>query len=341
VSDFETIQRRRNIIVGLFVVFGLSALAWLVFKFGDLPLFVSKMGSYQVLVQFPRAQGIQVDTPVRFCGYQVGRVTKVKPPKVMMDLKTKRYYHQSLVVLSIANDYNDIPSNVDAKLMTRGLGSSYIELQLPEYDVKAPSVPPLVQGSTLQGSTGITSEFFPEESQKKLDDLVESLIRLSNRANEVVGDPETKKNFKTTMANLAEASGEATARLRESKQTLEHLNETLDAATEAIEDIKPTIKEVRQLVEAGHEKLDGAEVQIEKLVTSLVGASEEFGKSLSQLRAVLEKVNNGDGSAARFVNDGRLYESLIENAEQLELLVNQIKLFVERARDKGMPIRLR
>ena len=95
----------------------------------------------------------------------------------MKDLKTGRFYHQTVVVLSIDKEYNRIPANVEVKLMTRGLGSSYIELIEQPYDVNEPPKEFLVPGSVLQGSTGVTSEFFPAESQKKLDKLIDSLNR--------------------------------------------------------------------------------------------------------------------------------------------------------------------
>ena len=347
-SDYETIQRRRNIIVGVFVVAGMCALGWLVFKFGDLPRVMSKVGSYDLFVQFPTSPGVEPDTAVRFCGYQIGRVTAVRPPKVMKDLETGAFYHQTLVVLSIDNEYNDIPADVEVKLMTRGLGSSYIELKLMHYDVNEPTGPVLAKGSKLQGSTGVTSEFFPVESQKKLDDLITSLIEVMDSANAIISDPNNKENIKVTLDNLAEASKQAGDRLREAKQTLERVEQTLadaskaiDQARPAIEEAQPAIADFRKFVNTGSDVLTSADAMAERLVAALVDASGELGKTLSELRAILEKVDSGEGSAGRFVNDGELYETLLENAEQMELLLKEIKAFVSRAREKGLPLKLR
>jgi len=105
VSDYESLQRRRNFVVGIFVVLGLCAFGWLVFKFGDLPSGVTKMRSFQICVQFRAAPGVQKDTPVRFCGYQIGRVTAVDPPRIRAEIRNGQpsdlRYHQSLVTLSI------------------------------------------------------------------------------------------------------------------------------------------------------------------------------------------------------------------------------------------------
>jgi len=348
VSDYETIQRRRNIIVGVFVVAGMCALGWLVFKFGDMPGLVSRMGSYDIFVQFPKAPGVQRDTPVQFCGYQIGRVTTIQRPRPMEDLKTGEFYHQTLVVLSIGDSYTDIPADVNAVLLTRGFGSSYIELQLAHYDVHEPNRPFLGQNSKLQGSTGVTSEFFPEETQKELRELVVDMRTFVNNANDILGDPNNKENIKATLDNLAEASKQAGDRLREAKQTLERVERTLadaskaiDQARPAIEEAQPAIADFRKFVNTGSDVLTSADAKAERLVVALVDASGELGKTLSELRAILEKVDSGEGSAGRFVNDGKFYETLLENAEQMELLLKEIKAFVSRTREKGLPLKLR
>jgi phospholipid/cholesterol/gamma-HCH transport system substrate-binding protein len=348
VSDYETIQRRRNIIVGVFVVAGMCALGWLVSRFGDMPGLFSRMGSYNVFVQFAKAPGVQKDTPVQFCGYQIGRVTAIQPPKVMKEVNGKAWYHQTLVVLSIHNDYNDIPADVNAVLLTRGFGSSYIELQLAHYDVKQPNRSFLVQGSELQGSTGVTSEFFPEETQKELRDLVVDMRTFVNNANDILGNPNNKENIKVTLDSLAKVSKQAGDRLREAKQTLERVEQTLADASKAIEQARPAIEEAkpaiadfRKLMNTGSDVLTSADAKAERLVVALVDASGELGKTLSELRAILEKVDSGKGSAGRFVNDGKFYETLLENAEQMELLLKEIKAFVSRAREKGLPFKLR
>jgi len=66
-----------------------------------------------------------------------------------------------------------------------------------------------------------------------------------------------------------------------------------------------------------------------------------LGKSLSEARSVLAKINSGEGSAGRLVNDGKFYEILVENAEQLELLLKEIRAFASRIREKGVPIKLK
>jgi len=325
VSDYETIQKRRNIIVGIFVIVAFCALVWLISKFGDLPMTISKINSFDVRVQFPTAPGVQKDTPVRFCGFQIGRVTKVIPPEVMKDLKTGQFYHQTRVVLTIDRKYSDIPAGVEAKLMTRGLGSSYIELKLKHFDVNEPTGPVLAEGSLLQGSTGMTSEFFPEESQKKLDDLITGLNAFMSNANKILGDPNNKENLKEGLAHLSEASGHAT-------QTLQDVNETMQKA-------RVTMEKFGKLADAGTATLKNADAQVEKLVTAMAGTSEDLSKVSSELRLILEKINSGQGSAGQLLNDGRFYENLLENTEQLQAILEELKSFVAETHKKGVKVK--
>jgi ABC-type transporter Mla subunit MlaD len=215
-------------------------------------------------------------------------------PQMRTDLDTGLEYHQTMVILSINKKYVNIPSNVEVKLMTRGLGSSYIEIKAPRPDPNRPVTEFLAEGSLLQGSTGMTSEFFPEESQKKLDGLLSSVSTLINNANDIIGDPNNRENLKTTLANVSEATKQA-------KQTMEEIQEFFTAGTDA---------------------------------------SAELSKTLAELRLILEKVNNGQGTAAKLINDGRLYENLLENTQQMQVLLEELKALIAKYREKGIKVKL-
>jgi len=305
-----------------------------------LPTIVTKLDSYQVFVQFPTAPGVQRDTPVRFCGYQIGRVTSVKPPKVMEDRNTHQFYHQTLVVISIDKQYNDIPADVDAKLMTRGLGSSYIELKLKRFDVNEPAGPYLIDEKLLQGSTGLTSEFFPEESQEKLSELIDGLKIFIINANAILGDEENQGNIKTTLANLVDASKQATQTIEEFQKfaaagtsTFQHVDAKVEEVVTAVVD---TRKEIRKFTTAGTSTLESADAKVERFVTAMIDTSEELSRATSQLRLILEKVNTGQGSAAKLINDGRFYENLLENTEQLQILLEELMALIDKVNQKGL-----
>jgi len=350
VSDYETTQKRHNIIVGLFVILGICAFVWLILKFGDLPGIVTKLDSFEVFVQFPTATGVQKDTPVRFCGYQIGRVTNLMAPEIRKDMVNGLEYYQTVVILSIDKRYVTIPSCVEVKLMTRGLGSSYIELkQYPgipvvPLDPNRPETKYLLDRIWLQGSTGMTSEFFPEESQQKLDGLIESLGNLISNANDIMGDKDSKENIMKTLANFAQASKQAKDTLEEFEKLAAAGTTTLENADSKVEDVVAAVvdtsEEIRKFTAAGTSTLKSVDDRTEKLITAMVDTSENLSGVMVELKLVLEKVNNGQGSAAKLLNDGNFYENLLENTEQLQLLLEEMKSFIAEWRDKKIEVKL-
>ena len=353
-SDYETGQRHRNFVVGLFVFLGVTALVWLIFKFGDLPGIVTRMNAFQINIQFPTATGIQKDTPVRFCGYQIGRVTSVMAPAIREEIRDNgqpgREYFQTVVVASIDKRYITIPSGIEVKLMTRGLGSSYIELkQSPDkpivpLDPNRPETKYLVDGMWLQGSTGMTSEFFPEESQQKLNDLVEGINNFIGNANDVFGDKNSKDNMKKTLANLAEASRQAKATMEEFEKLAAAGTTVLEHADGKVEEVVSTLVEtsgeIKEFASTGTSTLNSVNAKADALILALMDTSEQLSRTLGQMRSVLEKINSGDGTAGRLLNDGTFYENLLDNTMQLKALLEEMKTFIAEWRDKKIDVRL-
>src|SRR5215216_5749505 len=62
--------------VGVVVLAAALITAFLVARFGDLPL--PGGGTYTIFVRFPRAPGITQGSPVRMSGVQIGRVMELK-----------------------------------------------------------------------------------------------------------------------------------------------------------------------------------------------------------------------------------------------------------------------
>lgn len=340
-------------VVGFFVILSVCALVWLIFKFGDLPTFVTKLDSFKVYVQFPTAPGIQRDTPVNFCGYPIGRVTQVMAPEEKDELsngkKTGKRYYQTVVILSIDKQYSAIPCNVKVKLMRRGLGSSYIEIeQCPDIpptplDPNRPETVFLYDNAWLQGSTGVTSEFFPEESQQMLDELIDGVNELVANANDIIGDQANKNNFKQIMANLSDATEQLQETLDGIRKftatgtsTLEKADAKIDQAVTAF--VK-TGEDIRKLATTGTETLESFDDKAERLVVAMVDTSEQLSGAMGELELVLEKINSGQGSAGRIINDGKFYENLLENTEQLQKVLEETKTFIQELREKGIKAR--
>ena len=296
--DYNTLQKRRNMIVGGFVVVALCAFLYMVYKFQELPIVVGKLRSFEIMVNFPNAPGAQPNTPVQYCGFQIGRVVDVSPPFLYTDEQGRRYHHIK-VTISIEKEYVDIPSNVDILLMRRGLGSSYIEFQfnpqktLEPLDPGDPKTMYLMDGMVLAGSMGTSSEFFPKEVQNKIESLVESIDTLAKNINDIIGDADNKANIEQTLANMNVLTDQAT-------KTLESIQGFTDTGTNAIENM-----------------------------------AEQLDVTLVELQMVLAKANTGDGTVAKLLNDGRLYDDLLDTVGELKATSEQLKTITTNINKKG------
>ena len=75
-----------------------------------------------------------------------------------------------------------------------------------------------------------------------------------------------------------------------------------------------------------------------ELGDKIILASEALEASLSEIRQVIAKIDSGEGTAGKLVNDGRLYENLLESSQELKMLLVQLKEWVGKAKEEGLDI---
>lgn len=128
-------QRLIETLVGLFLLFALTALTILAFKVSGLTnIFPQK--SYSVLASFDEIGGLKVRSPVKIGGVQVGEVSSIS-------LDEQNF--KAVVKMKIYQKFNDIPDDSSAGIFTAGLlGDNYIAIT-PMYNKTF-----LKEGSTLE-----------------------------------------------------------------------------------------------------------------------------------------------------------------------------------------------
>ena len=118
---------------------------------------------------------------------------------------------------------------------------------------------------------------------------------------------------------------------KESQEKLEKLVDGLAALINNANDIigdtdnKENIKTSLSNLAEASERAERALEKFEKFFAAAIETSEELSKATAQLRVILGKVNEGQGTAAMLVNDGRLYENLLENTEQMKVLLEELE----------------
>jgi phospholipid/cholesterol/gamma-HCH transport system substrate-binding protein len=112
-------SRTVEIGVGVFVAAGLAALFMLAMKVSNLSTFKTENG-YAVSAYFDNIGGLTVRSPVRMSGVLVGRVSAIG-----FDSET----YQAVVTMNIDPQYDKLPADTSASILTAGLlGEQYIGL---------------------------------------------------------------------------------------------------------------------------------------------------------------------------------------------------------------------
>lgn len=117
-----------EVVVGIFVFFGLLCLAYISVKFGKLDLIGNQY--YPVKAVFTTVKGLRKDTVVEISGIEVGKVS---------DIKLDKDNYAAVVTLRI---YGDVKLQEDAiaSIRTKGLlGEKYVEIMPGGADILIPS----------------------------------------------------------------------------------------------------------------------------------------------------------------------------------------------------------
>jgi phospholipid/cholesterol/gamma-HCH transport system substrate-binding protein len=117
-------QRCIESLVGVFLIFAVTALSVLAFKVSGLTsLFPEK--SYFVKAAFDDIGGLKVRSPVKISGVQIGEVEQINLDPITF---------KAVVKMRISQKFNDIPDDSSAGIYTAGLlGDNYISIS-PMYN---------------------------------------------------------------------------------------------------------------------------------------------------------------------------------------------------------------
>ena len=114
-----TVSKQIEILVGAFIALGLLALFFLAMQVSNLGT-LNTGDSYQVKANFDNIGSLKVKAPVTMAGVEVGRVS---------DIIYDKQSFQAEVTLNVYAEYDQIPDDTFAKILTAGLlGEQYIGL---------------------------------------------------------------------------------------------------------------------------------------------------------------------------------------------------------------------
>lgn len=289
---------KNEIKVGLTILFAIL-IAIFGYRFmSEMPL-LSK--SYQLNAEFERVDGLVRGSPVLMRGVKIGSVSKIS-------------FSEDALEITMSFSNNEVP-------ITEGSVAYVRSVQLVEKAIeieRGDSSELLDSGSTIPGvyDEGImgTVREVGEETSQNLNQSVE-------RLNSVLAQVDTLLDAGGGRANI--------------EGSLSGLNSTLGMVEELVEnrkgELEASVTHLRNTLRQLDELSNGQEEQIETIIANLESTtgrldtiSREMDVLAGELNLLVSKVNQGEGSLGKLVNDPSLYNNLDSLSQNLDTLVRNI-----------------
>lgn len=351
-------ERKRNVLIGVFVLGSLVALAILIVKFGEEPEWFSKR--YNITAKFERIAGVREGTEVDLAGVWAGSVLRVT-------LANRSRPSEGVDVIMQIDPEFSVPRGSVAEVIQPLMGQPKININPPPPAEPAPLLPKdgtaLIRGkvtnpldsiidpkiiATVEGTAAqirdLAKELKPTaraltdllerrpieelqtpEAQAKqltanLSTAIQRLYLLMTHIDEVLGDKATQLGLKETIANVRVASQNAVV---------------------ATEQFKQTTADARVLLAHMDATVDTTHKHIDELGKKLQGNSDQLARTLDYFAAAGRQLAEGKGTLGMFLRDSRFYEELLLTVERLKAAAADLQVTVKQWQNQGFPVKLR
>ena len=257
-------------------------------------------------VYYDQVNGVQTATPVVIRGVKVGKVSEI--------LLNQSGEGSVELSLSISRKY-DIPTDSKAKIFSNGfLGNKAIEIELGSATTYLSSGDRIDAGydRNLMDMAGSEYEFL----KQKVTDLISNLSLTLDNVNGLIDANE--RNIHGVITHLDSMTGSMDEVLTSNKQVLAAIIANLSAFSEALE--------------RNTERLDSIMLNVNTVTADLAQAdvASNLQSVINKLNTTLDKINEGEGSVARLMNDPALYDNLTSASANLSSLLADLEAYPKR-----------
>ena len=339
--------------VGVVVLAAALITAFLVARFGDLPL--PGGGTYTLYVRFPRAPGVTQGSPVRMSGVQIGRVTRLEllqptGVRVTAEIDSGRTILDcDAVWITSASVLGDSvlefvpPDRVPQGAKPVETGTEIINGRVAANPLEAfTNIEPALQGAMASirdagaevattarhlNNTIVNNQDQLPRIAQKTERALDQFILAMNNVNSLVGDPQTRQQTIDALKAFPQLVRDANVTLAKANSAFDSMKTASDRAAMNLENLTNFTK---PLGERGPQ-----------LVDNLDGSLANINELLEQLVTFTDNLNSREGSLGRLLNDPAMYNRLertLGNAEdltaRLKPILDDIRIFSDKiARD--------
>lgn len=347
---------KKNLLIGIMSLVALLLLGWMILQFGDAPLRLLAKKQIPIHLHATQVDGLSEGSPINFRGVSVGRVTKI----ALSD-------DQTSVLINAVVELRDppLPGNLQGFIrMPSWIGSSaIIDLEfLPATQPSTPAPKYLEPNAELE-CTFVGREMVPKEISagfaavtKTINDLndmkfvanlnqtvtsvrtqVDKLGPVIDSVQKVVGNDKLRGDVEAALANFRAVSENA----KTIAADLERLTKSAQGNMDTLaQNSNKVIESTGKLVENANNVVVRTGGHVDDLAKQLGDRIQQVAVLLDSMDKFTQKLNGGTGTAAQLLNDGKLYESLLDTSRELNLTILDLKRLVQQWEQEGVSIKL-
>ena len=254
--------------------------------------------------------GLTEGNSVTIKGYKIGTITNIS-------FDNERN-NELRVEMNIEDDIQ-IPLNTVAKIVSLDLmGTKGVSFVLGDTTAL------VVSGDELIGDIEISLQ----------DEVNAQILPLKNKTEELIGSIDSVMTVITTVLNK-EARESLSKSLISLDETFTTLSETMIIVNKMVEENQENINSMMTNFSSITENLNSSNSEIKNILSNFSSFSDSLAKAdilstLNKIDAITYKINNGNGSLGKLVNDKELYENLKSASKELDELITDMKLHPER-----------
>ncbi len=364
-------DRSLKIQIGLFVVSAIAVLVFLVFLNSE-----GFRRQYTLYIKPQTAPGVTKDTPIRKNGILIGRVGSVKSEDdhvVLMlrinadeaiysndvcSIGTDSFLGDSVVeIIPVKAGERGEPLVNGGALTTVNIRRNPLEIVdvVMKLESKASDTMTAMQKASdqvaeagagiknlaeqVQDAIGSNDSDFKQlienvqQTSRKAQLALDNFNKLFEGINEVVGTQEFKDQLRDAIRKVPEVFDELRTTIADTRETINTFREVSASAKKNLENLEPLSDAVRE---------HGADI-VQQVQSSLKNIDNLMAEA-KRFSEVLAKVNQGEGTLGKLINDPELYNNVNSAAKnikrmtvQLEPLIGDIRMFADSlARDPSV-----
>jgi len=290
--------------VGLFFTGAIVLMAVLIFRTEKLE-FGGKRNQSERFTFFDQVAGLNLQSAVRIAGVPVGSVRTIKLEN-----------GKARVEVGISND---VPIYADATVALGSigiLGEKFVDLD-PGHSAKGP----FPEGTPLPSKAGVSLDNLMET----LSDIGRNVKGVTQALNESIGGEQGRQKLDEIVDNIRVLTAEVRSMAQENHGAINRTMANVETITLELKDKLPKLaqqyesvgKNLNAILEENRPELKGVMGDIRKL-------AQTFQGSANNIKVLTDRINNGEGTIGKLLNDDTTVKKINEAVDNLNGLLGGV-----------------